>query len=164
MSATNSKTSLTPAERQALKGRAHRLNPVVMIAEAGLSESVLTEIERNLAAHGLIKIRVFNADRDEREQLLAELCAATGAQPVQHIGKIFVVYREKPLEETSKPAPAKRPAARSERTTAKPPIAARARGRFTPAPEGRPGRAPKRPPRSAAAKNRAANIRRPRER
>jgi len=150
---------LTPAERQALKGRAHRLNPVVMIAEAGLTETVLAEIERNLAAHGLIKIRVFNADRDEREALLARVCSSTGAQPVQHIGKILVVYREKPVEAKEEP----RPADARARPPAKRRAAAPARGWFNREPEGRPGKSPKLTPRSASARGRASKVRRPRE-
>lgn len=148
---------LTPAERQALKGRAHRLNPVVMIAESGLTESVLAEIDRNLAAHGLIKIRVFNADRDVREGLLAQICATTGARPVQHIGKILVVYREKPAEAKDESA---RPAAR---VPAKRRAPAPARAWFNRTPEGRPGKAPKLGPRSASAKRRAAKAPRTRE-
>jgi RNA-binding protein len=95
---------LTPAERQALKGRAHRLDPVVMIGADGLTAGVLAEIGRALHAHELIKIRVISGDGDARERLLGEICAATGASPVQHIGKVLVVYRERPPGETA-PAP-----------------------------------------------------------
>jgi putative YhbY family RNA-binding protein len=103
---------LTPAERQALKGRAHRLNPVVLIGEAGLGPAVLAEIDRALNAHELIKIRVMGADRDARETLLAEVCAATGAAPVQHIGKVLVVYRERPPEAVEDIPPPRKRAAR----------------------------------------------------
>jgi len=84
---------LSPAERQKLKGRAHKLDPVVIIGADGLSAAVISEIDRALKSHDLIKVRV-NADRDEREAMLGEICAKTGAQPVQHIGKIFVLFRE----------------------------------------------------------------------
>jgi RNA-binding protein len=86
---------LTPAERQALKGRAHRLDPVVMIGADGLTPGVRAEIGRALDAHELIKIRVMSGDGDTRERLLREICAAAGASPVQHIGKVLVVYRER---------------------------------------------------------------------
>ena len=86
---------LTPAERSALRAEAHGLNPVVMIGEAGLTESVMKEIAASLDAHGLIKVRVFGDDREARvaknEQISAELDAA----PVQHIGKLLVLYRPK---------------------------------------------------------------------
>jgi putative YhbY family RNA-binding protein len=91
--------ALTPAARQRLKGRAHRLDPVVMIGADGLTSAVLAEVERALKAHELIKIRVMGSDGDTRERFLGEICAATGASPVQHIGKILVVYRERPAAE-----------------------------------------------------------------
>jgi putative YhbY family RNA-binding protein len=87
---------LGPAARKALKARAHALEPVVQIGEKGLSEEVLAEIARALAVHELIKVRAAGLDRDRREKALAGICARTGAQAVQHIGKVFVLYREKP--------------------------------------------------------------------
>ena len=86
---------LSPAERQKLKGRAHKLEPVVIVGGDGLSATVIAEIDRSLKSHELIKVRV-NADRDDREAMLLEICAKTGAQAVQHIGKILVLFRENP--------------------------------------------------------------------
>jgi len=104
---------LTPAARHALRGRAHRLDPVVWVGAEGLTASVVAELERALAAHALIKVRVMSGDGDARERLLGEICAATGASPVQHIGKVLVVYREHPPAEA--PAAARRkPAPRRE--------------------------------------------------
>jgi RNA-binding protein len=90
---------LTPVARQMLKGRAHRLDPVVVIGANGLTPAVLAEVDRALNAHELIKIRVTSGDGDARERLLGEICAATDASPVQHIGKVLVVYRERPAAE-----------------------------------------------------------------
>ena len=103
---------LTPAERQALKGRAHRLHPVVLVGADGLTPAVLAEVAGALKAHELIKIRVMGEDRDARERLLGEVCAATGATPVQHIGRILVVYRARPEKPAPTPPPARRPATR----------------------------------------------------
>jgi putative YhbY family RNA-binding protein len=89
-------TQLTPAERQRLKGRAHALDPVVMIGSAGLAPTVLAEIERALQVHELIKIRVAGDDRARRTALMDEICAATAAAPVQQIGKVLVIYRPRP--------------------------------------------------------------------
>lgn len=108
---------LTPAERQALKARAHRLKPVVLVGEAGLTPTVAGEIERALTAHELIKIRVMGAERAAREALLGAVCAATGAAPVQHIGKVLVIFRERPPEEAaSAPTVPPRRAARPKRS------------------------------------------------
>ena len=87
--------SLTVSERLALKGRAHALSPIVMIGNAGLTEAVLKEIAASLKTHELIKIRVM-AERPQREAILAEICNRLNAAPVQHIGKILVVYQPNP--------------------------------------------------------------------
>ena len=86
---------LTVTERLALKGRAHQLKPTVMIGNAGLTESVLKEIEQTLKLHELIKIRAM-AERQEREAILSEICAKLNVEPVQHIGKILVVFKPNP--------------------------------------------------------------------
>jgi len=96
---------LTPAERSALRSEAHGLNPVVMIGEAGLTPSVLKEIDASLDAHGLIKVRVFGDDRDARVEMYESICAQLGAAPVQHIGKLLVLYRpvkDEPKERNEK--------------------------------------------------------------
>jgi putative YhbY family RNA-binding protein len=88
--------SLTVSERLALKGRAHALSPTVMIGNAGLTESVLKEIALTLKTHELIKIRVMSDDRALRETMLETICTQLNAAPVQHIGKILVVYQPNP--------------------------------------------------------------------
>jgi len=87
---------LSPTRRRELKARAHALDPVVLIGGAGLSPAVLAEIDRALKSHELIKVRVNGADRPGREAILGEICRRTGAQSVQHIGKILVLFRENP--------------------------------------------------------------------
>jgi putative YhbY family RNA-binding protein len=88
--------ALSPIERKGLKARAHALNPIIHLGSKGLTEAVIAEIGRALAAHELIKVRAAGLERDEREAALAEICAKLDAQPVQHIGKILVVYRKSP--------------------------------------------------------------------
>jgi len=107
-------TELTPAQRQTLKGRAHALAPVVMIGNAGLTPAVLGEVELALDSHELIKIRVMGGDRHERERILGEICSTTGATPVQHIGKVIVVFRERAGEAEPAVSPkAAKPATRT---------------------------------------------------
>lgn len=96
---------LNPAERRALRARAHHLHPVVMIGAAGLTQAVLREIDLALKNHELIKIRVLGEDRRQRKDLLPEICRQLAAQPVQQVGKILVVYRQRP-EPDPTPAPA----------------------------------------------------------
>ena len=107
--------TLTAIERRTLRARAHDLSPVVSISQKGLTESVLKEIDLCLSAHELIKIRVFDTEREERNALLGEICAKLEAAPVQHIGKLLVVWREKPAAEPvalAKPAKKHRAAPR----------------------------------------------------
>lgn len=87
---------LSSIERRELRARAHNLNPVVSISENGLTESVLKEIEVNLKAHELIKIRVYGDSREDRIAYLEQICAELGAATVQHIGKLLVIYRPNP--------------------------------------------------------------------
>jgi putative YhbY family RNA-binding protein len=89
-------SQLSPSRRRELKARAHALDPVVLIGGAGLSPAVLAEIDRGLKSHELIKVRVPGADRPTREVILGEICRRTGAQAVQHIGKMLVLFRENP--------------------------------------------------------------------
>ena len=86
---------LSAAERKQLKARAHRLEPVVLIGAKGVSDDVVSEIERALRAHELIKVRAPGLEREEREAALNTLCQRTGAQAVQSIGKVFVIYRKR---------------------------------------------------------------------
>jgi RNA-binding protein len=102
--------TLSTQQRRALRADAHHLNPVVLIGGDGLTEAVEKEVELALSAHGLIKVRVFGDDRSTREAQMTALCDKLGAAPVQHIGKLLVLWRpvpEKsaPLDEGRKPGP-----------------------------------------------------------
>jgi putative YhbY family RNA-binding protein len=90
---------LSPAERKEHRSGAHHLDPVVMIGGDGLTPAVAKEIDLALKAHGLIKVRVFSDDRATREGLLATLADTLGAAPIQHIGKLLVLWRPIPPKE-----------------------------------------------------------------
>lgn len=109
---------LTPAERSALRSEAHALNPVVIVGEAGLTPSVMKEIDASLNAHGLIKVRVFGDDREARIEMYETICEELDAAPIQHIGKLLVLYR--PQKETSKDRSEKRGKGLREVTIVKP--------------------------------------------
>ena len=87
---------LTSAERREYRAEAHHLKPVVLIGGDGLTPGVRKEIDAALNAHGLIKIRVFSDDRAARELMYQELAAELGAAPIQHIGKLLVLWRPQP--------------------------------------------------------------------
>ena len=87
---------LSPAQRKLHRSEAHHLSPVVMIGSDGLTPAVQKETDLALKAHGLIKVRVFSDDRSAREEMLAALADRLDAAPIQHIGKLLVLWRPIP--------------------------------------------------------------------
>jgi putative YhbY family RNA-binding protein len=92
--------TLTPAQRKVHRADAHHLDPVVLIGGDGLTAAVKKEVDAALKAHGLIKVRVFSDDRAAREAMLQTLSDELDAAPIQHIGKLLVLWR--PLPEKAK--------------------------------------------------------------
>jgi RNA-binding protein len=90
---------LTPAQRKEHRAAAHHLDPVVMIGADGLTPAVQREVDAALNAHGLIKVRVFSDERATRETIFTTLADALGAAPIQHIGKLLVLWRPMPPKE-----------------------------------------------------------------
>jgi RNA-binding protein len=95
--------TLTPRERAHLKARAHALEPRVQVGHAGATPAVTGEVERALAAHELIKVKILDADRQVRAEIAEALCAKTDAALVQSVGKVFVLWRPKPDEPGGQP-------------------------------------------------------------
>ena len=87
--------TLTNPEIRKLKAKGQLLEPLVRIGKAGLTPAVLQAIEAALNSHELIKIR-FSHDRDERDELAANIGKATGAALIMQVGKVAVFYRPKP--------------------------------------------------------------------
>ena len=101
---------LTPAQRKVHRADAHHLDPVVMIGNDGLTAAVVKEADAALKAHGLIKIRVLGDDRAVREAIYMQLADQLSAAPIQHIGKLLVLWRpqaekEKAVDEDRMPGP-----------------------------------------------------------
>lgn len=86
---------MNAAEIRKLRAMAHNLNPVVMIGQAGLTAAVLAEIEGALNAHELIKVKI-RAEKEERLQISQQICKDSGAELIQNIGQIAVIYRKNP--------------------------------------------------------------------
>ena len=94
---------LNSAERREYRAEAHHLSPVVMVGGDGLTPAVRKEVDAALNAHGLIKIRVLGDDRAARELMYQELAAELSAAPIQHIGKLFVLWRPQPEKQKGAP-------------------------------------------------------------
>jgi RNA-binding protein len=87
--------SLPEKTRRELRTRGHTLKPVVSIGNAGLSAAVLRELELSLEHHELMKVRISGAEREQRRQLIADLCAQLDAELVQAVGHTALIYRER---------------------------------------------------------------------
>ena len=93
--------TLTPAQRKEHRSQAHHLDPVVHIGQDGLTPAVVKEVNAALNAHGLIKVRAFSDDRETREKWWLDLANQLSAAPIQHIGKLLVLWRPMPEKERS---------------------------------------------------------------
>jgi RNA-binding protein len=83
------------ANKKKLRTQAHALKPVIIIGQAGYTAAVLAEIDLALDSHELIKIRI-RAERENRTHISERICNDTGAQLIQTIGQISVIYRQNP--------------------------------------------------------------------
>ncbi|TAM89631.1 MAG: YhbY family RNA-binding protein [Candidimonas sp.] len=99
------KLTITSKERSALRAAAQALRPVVLIGDRGLSPAVLTEIDRNLQAHHLIKVKAAGAERTARAAMLDTICDTLSCAPVHHLGRTLIVYRPDAAAPSSLPAP-----------------------------------------------------------
>ncbi len=109
---------LTAAQRRALRADAHHLPALAHIGKERLSDAAIAEIDALLAAHALVKVRVLDAEREERAAMGAQLAEQLGAAFVQHLGRLLLLWRPRPepSETPEKPAAAdgkpRRPAPR----------------------------------------------------
>jgi RNA-binding protein len=94
--------ALTTKKRSELRAEAHKLDPVVIIGDKGLTDEVLAEIDRALKAHELIKVRAATDDREARDLWMESICGKLAAHPVQQIGKVLIVYRKNSEEKAEK--------------------------------------------------------------
>jgi RNA-binding protein len=88
--------TLSESQKKYLRGLGHALKPLILVGDAGLSESLLLEFESTLAHHELIKVRVRAGDRKTRDAIIEEMCSKSGAALVQRVGNMALLYRENP--------------------------------------------------------------------
>ncbi|PPD20266.1 MAG: ribosome assembly RNA-binding protein YhbY [Methylomonas sp.] len=88
---------MNPVEKKALKAQAHSLNPVVMVGQAGLTPTVINEVNIALDAHELIKVKI-RAEREERKIIALQICQEAQCELIQSIGQIIVLFRNNPAK------------------------------------------------------------------
>ena len=87
--------TLTEQQKKRLRGLGHKLKPVISVGTGGLSDPLLDEFERSLEHHELMKVKVSTGDRDERDTAIRALCEHSGAQLIQRVGNIGLLFRKK---------------------------------------------------------------------
>ena len=87
--------SLTEQQKKRLRGLGHKLKPVIIVGAGGLSESLLEEFERSLDHHELMKVKVNIGDREARDAIIQTLCQHSGAELVQRIGNVGLLFLKK---------------------------------------------------------------------
>ena len=92
---------LTTRERAALKARAHALEPLLHVGNAGITDALVAEADRSLTAHELIKVKVGTDDREARVAMGDDIAARTGAAVVHRVGKVVILWRPSEEPETA---------------------------------------------------------------
>lgn len=86
--------NLSEHQKKYLRGLGHQLKPLIMVGDAGLSESLLAEYESTLSHHELIKVRIRVGDRDTRDTMIDKLCTDSSAILVQRVGNVALLFRQ----------------------------------------------------------------------
>lgn len=90
----------TGKQRRHLRSLAHDLNPVVLVGQRGVSDNLIENLDEQLLAHELVKVKVH--DSDALEETARALAEGTGSAVIQTIGKMLVLYRAHPKQPTIK--------------------------------------------------------------
>lgn len=86
---------MTSKERAQWRAKANTLEPIIQIGKEGISENLITQVDDTLDNRELIKIRVHLETAPKTPKELAnELGEALGADVIQVIGGIIVLYRK----------------------------------------------------------------------
>lgn len=87
-------TRISSSARRRLRARAHALKAIVIVGASGLSQSVVAAIDQALLDHGLIKVRINADHRTARRAMTEQLCTDTGAELIQSVGHVAVLFRQ----------------------------------------------------------------------
>ena len=85
--------SLSPSQRRYLRSLAHDLKPVILLGAKGATEAVVKELDLALTHHELVKVKLSGGDKEERQEQVEVLAQGTGAESVQQIGHVVVLFR-----------------------------------------------------------------------
>jgi len=86
--------NLSEHQKKHLRRLGHALNPIVRVGRQGLTANVVAELGRALHDHELVKVQARVGDREERNEVLAELARASASELVHQIGNVGLFYKE----------------------------------------------------------------------
>jgi RNA-binding protein len=87
---------LNEKHKKHLRKLGHDLEPIILTGNSGLTAGLVAELNSTLEHHELVKVRVRAGDRDSRDALIGALCAQSGAELVQRIGHVALLWRPNP--------------------------------------------------------------------
>jgi RNA-binding protein len=85
--------ALSPSQRRYLRSLAHDLHPVILVGAKGATAAVVKELDLALSHHELVKVKLSGGDKEERVAQVDVLLCGTGAENVQQIGHVVVLFR-----------------------------------------------------------------------
>jgi RNA-binding protein len=85
--------AISPSQRRYLRSLAHDLHPVILLGAKGATDAVVKELDLALSHHELVKVKLSGGDKEDREAQIDTLIEGTGAESVQQIGHIVVLFR-----------------------------------------------------------------------
>ena len=89
---------LTDNQKKELRGRAHKLKPVVLLGKEGMTDAIVSAVDSALQTHELIKVKLLQNCMEDKAQVAEALSERLEAALVQRIGKTIVLFRERPEE------------------------------------------------------------------
>ena len=78
-----------------LRSRAQRLDPVLKVGKAGLTEGFFKALDQALRNHELVKVRLVDF-KEQRKELAPQLAEKSGSHLVTLIGNVVVLFRRRP--------------------------------------------------------------------
>ncbi|HET6433503.1 ribosome assembly RNA-binding protein YhbY [Dyella sp.] len=85
--------ALSPSQQRYLRSLAHDLSPVILLGAKGATDAVLKELDLALSHHELVKVKLSGGDKEERQAQIEFLAGGSGAESVQQIGHVVVLFR-----------------------------------------------------------------------
>jgi RNA-binding protein len=89
---------LSSHQKRYLRSLAHSLDPVIIVGQKGVTPSLLKEFDGALAHHELVKVKLADADRDDRAETIELLREGSNAEVVQTIGRVACFFRRNPKQ------------------------------------------------------------------